>query len=345
MLKKRFFWSIIALVVLVGLIAGCSSSLSGTSADNKQSTKATENQQEDIGVLIAGSASQGGSNYLIMSGWTQLMKEKAGIQIRNESTGGPAANMMLMNSGEAQAGVLSGIVAREGMDGDGWTQGEKLENVRAIFGLHNLYMDGLALQDSGIKSFQDLDGKRVSVGPAGGTPYVLVKRVFKLLGIEPKIIELGQGDSIDALKNKQLDAVVFAGAFPRPAYVELEASSPVNYLSLTDSQIEKIVSEYPAFKAGVIPAGTYKYLEEDNKTLVDRYMYAVSGDLPEDVVYKLTKTTIDNFEEFQKVHKSLKTIELKDIAKVPIPLHPGAVKAMKEAGIEVPEASLPPEMK
>ena len=340
---KKVLYPVFTMLLASALVAGCgsttgsSSSSHGTSNASGSSGSGSSTSQ----VMIAGSASQGGANYLIMSGWAQLMKKYTGYQIRNESTGGPASNMQLMNTGKMSFGVISGVVGKEGYDGSGWSQGKKLDNVEALFGTNASYLDAIALQKSGIKSYDDLNGKKVSVGPAGGTSYVVAMKLFEVLGIHPKIVELGMNASVDALKNGQIDAMVVGGAFPRPAYVQLEATDPTTHLELTPAELQKAVSAFPAFQIGVIPKGTYKYLTHDEKTIEDQYFYAVSSNVPENVAYQVTKATLDHLQEFQQVHKSLKSLTLQQMVQVPIPLAPGAAKAFQEAGIQIPSAAQP----
>jgi TRAP transporter TAXI family solute receptor len=334
-MRRRFLGSLLAVAVAAAALAGC-----GSGASSGVPTKKVKPNQ-----LIAGSASQGGANYLIMSGWGDLMGKKGGTTVRVEATGGPRSNMELMGAGEAHVGVLSSIVAKEGYQGVGWANGKKVDNVRGMFGLNDLYMDGIALAKSGIKNIRDLEGKTVSFGSAGGTPKIMVSRVLEILGVKAKVVDLGQGDAIDALKNGQLDAVVFAGAFPRPAYVELMASHQVNFITMNEADLKKVVQTFDAFETGTIPKSAYKQMTADTLTLRDRYVYAVRADIDDEIVYKLVKATLDNLPEFQKVHKSLGKVKLEDMVRTGIPMHPGAIKAFEEKGIKVPANLIPPEAK
>lgn len=338
-MKKNIVF--IGFVLILGLslvLSGCSSQ---APANNDQNAKDKEVKPM---ALVAGSASSGGSNYLVMSGWAEIINQNTKHRITVEATGGPASNIQMIGNGDAQIGVVTMSVAQPAFDGKGWAEGKEYNMMRSMFGLHQAYMDGVTLEGKGIDSVSDLNGKSVSVGPAGGTPALAVPPVLEALGVTPKYVNLGQGDSINALKDGQIDAAIFFGGVPRPAFQELAASHPVIRLGLKDDDVKEITKEMPQYSIGTIKAGTYDYLKKDVLTLKDRYAYVVDKDVPDEVVYELVKTTIENRDKFVSVHKSLKILDSNDalLEGISIPLHPGAVKAYQEAGIKIPDILMPP---
>lgn len=299
--------------------------------------------------LLAGSASSGGSNYLIMSGWAQIINKNTPNKVIVQATGGPKSNILLMSKGSAQMGVVSMSVAGPAYAGKGWAKGKKYNFMRSLFGVHYAYLDGIALKKSGINNLKDLQGKTVSVGPAGGTPSLAVPPILKALGINANIVYLGQSDSINALKDGRIDAAVFFGGYPRPAYQELEASHPVNFLHLSNQDIKQVIHLNPYYTIGVIPKTVYKYLHHNARTLRDRYAYVVNkNSVSQKTAYELVKATLDHLNDFKQVHKAVAraiTSKASLLTGVVIPLDPGAVKAYREAGVKVPKRLLPPSMK
>lgn len=285
---------------------------------------------------VSGSASLGGANFLIMSGWANVMLRNAGARIVVESTGGPQSNIQLIENGDISMGVIAQTVATEGWNGTGWADKE-YRKVRSMFPVHEAFFDGLTLEENNIESIQDLEGKRVSVGPSGGTPSIAVPRIFEALDIDVELVFLDQGDSIRTLRDGQLDAVAFFGGYPRPAYQELSAAVPVRFLALTEEELETVTSTFPQYSTGVITADAYDYLEEDVVTLKDRYGYAVSKDVEADSVYEIVKATWENIEEFKEVHSGLAGLEPEFVNELNIPLHPGALRYYEEIGVEVDE--------
>ena len=293
-------------------------------------------QAADPNKLVGGSASLGGANYKIMSGWSLIIDRKMGKKVIIEATGGPVANLKLIERNEAQVGVVTQSLAWEGFAGKGWAD-KKYVLSRAMFAVHVAYLDGIVLAKSGIKDFMDMGGKNISVGPAGGTPAVVVKRICDFLGVKPNYRYLGQGDSMRSLKDGLIDGAIFMGGAPRPAFAQLGASVPVRSLHLTKEQLDRVSKAFPQYSTGVIKKGTYKYLEKDVHTLTDWYAYMVHKDLSDDLVYQLTKTTFENLDEFKKVHKAVKIMAPENVVRCQVPLHPGALKYFKEKGINVPE--------
>lgn len=299
--------------------------------------------------LVAGSASAGGANYLIMSGWAQLMNKYTPNKIIVQATGGPQSNIKLMANGSAQIGVVSMSIAGPAYVGKGWAKGKKYSFMRSLFGLDRAYLDGVALKSSGITSITGLSGKTVSDGPAGGTPSLAVPPILRALHVKANLVHLGQSDSMSALKDGRIDAALLFGGYPRPAYQELEASHPVNFLHLTQAEITKVIHLNPYYTEGTIPKSAYRYLKHNAKTLETRYAYVVDkNSVSSKVAYELVKATLKHLKAFKQVHKAIAralTTEASLLPGLVIPLDRGAVKAYREAGIKVPSRLLPPSMK
>ncbi|MDY0236959.1 MAG: TAXI family TRAP transporter solute-binding subunit [Gudongella sp.] len=343
---KRKLSLLFVIVLMLVLGAGCSQETTPEPVQPAESPVETPTEiaveETEPMTLIAGSASSGGANYLIMAGWGEIINNNTKHRIITEATGGPASNIELMANGDAQIGVIAMSIAMPAFKGEGWAEGKDFSNMRSMFGMHDALMDGITLEKSGIKTIFDLEGKTVSVGPAGGTPALAIPDILDYYGIKPVYVNLGQEDSINALKDGQLDAAFFFGGIPRPAFQELAASNNGVQIGLTDEQVEEIIKELPQYSKGVIPAGTYSYLTGDKLTIRDRYAYAVSADVPEGVVYEIVKATLDNFDTLKEVHGSVGALEIEELLDgVSIPLHKGAARAFEERGIEIPELIKP----
>jgi len=335
--KNVLFIGIVLILALSVVLTGCSNS---APVDNPD---AIDNEVKPM-ALVAGSASSGGANYLIMSGWAEIINQNSQHRVTVEATGGPASNIQMMGNGDAQIGVVTMSLAQPAYDGKGWAEGTKYDMMRSMFGVHEAFMDGVTLEGKGIDSLRDLEGKSVSLGPAGGTPALAVPPLLDVLGVNAKIVNLGQGDSINALKDGQIDAAIFFGGVPRPAFQELAASHPAIRLGLKDEDVKAITEKMPEYSIGIIKAGTYDYLDKEVLTLRDRYAFVIDKEIPDEVVYEIVKATIDNMDKFVAVHKSLNILNSNDalLDGISIPLHPGAVKAYQEAGINIPEKLMPP---
>jgi uncharacterized protein len=271
-----------------------------------------------------------------MSGWAEIINNNTQHRILNEATGGSIANLALMRNKDLDMGVTAAVIA-----------GDYLDEVRSMFAMHDGILDGVALARSGIRNLRDLEGKYVSPGSAGGIPALINPRVMDAFDVDVNWVYLGMSDSISALADGQIDACLMFGGMPRPAFEELDATHKAVRVGPSKEEAETIAAMYPEFETIVIPKETYGYLEEDEYAVRFRYTYAIHKDIPEQVVYELVKTTIEHWKDLRAVHASLQPVlnAPEDLAKVAgIYMHPGAIRAYREAGIPIPDGAVPPEM-
>lgn len=340
--KPKFFMVFLMLLMAVILFTACNTNndvaTTVTTAPTTGTSATTEPEQKaDPMTLQAGSASVGGANYLLMSGWTEIINENTSHRILNESTGGSMANMDLIMDKVLQIGVTAPVFMTD----------EHKDTFRALHAMHTGVFDGVALEKSGIRTLADLQGKYVSIGPAGGVPAVVNPKIMDVLGYNVNWVYLGQGDSISALQDNQIDAALMFGGIPRPAFEELDASHNAVRVGPSKEEADRIVEAMPEFEISIIPKDTYSYLEDDEYAVEFRYAYIVHKDVPEQVVYEITKATIENWKRLSEVHASLDGLitGADDLANVRgMYFHPGAIRAYREAGIEVHESTIPPEM-
>jgi TRAP transporter TAXI family solute receptor len=121
-----------------------------------------------------------------------------------------------------------------------------------------------------------------------------------------------------------------------PGLVQLEAMHKVHFVKISDSEIKKLREAVPAYVPVSVPAGTYKAMKTDYKTVAVWNHFLVNKNMPEDIAYKLVKATYENQEEFLKVHPISSTVTIENANKAIIPLHPGTIRYLNERGVKVP---------
>ena len=153
--------------------------------------------------LTFGTAPIGSTYFILLGGWAKLVTQYVGVPNAVESTGGPAANMVLIHKKELDLGAATNLVLWQGWNGKAWAKGNKYRNVRAILPLYPGVLQLYALEKSGIKgiSAKYLNGKKVNVGPPQTTPGILGPLVFDILNIKPKVVNLGWADFNSALRD------------------------------------------------------------------------------------------------------------------------------------------------
>lgn len=293
-----------------------------------------------------GSGSVGGMFYLMGGGISTLFNNKLSdhYTFSTESTGGGTANVSMVQSGDIEVGITMASTALAGWTGSAqWTRGVKFNKLRAMVALYPSSMTTYCLQSSGIKKMSDLNGKIVGLGPKGAAMDTSVRMIFEKLNIKPKQIHNDEySTTIKAIDDGVIDAAIVFQNAPWPSLLELEGTRKIAYIPLSNSERKKIQELYPFYSKSVIPGGVYKGAPKDVPTLEEWNFLICSSQMPEDEVYELTKTIYENNADLMAIHSCAKYATVENATNVSIPLHPGAIKYLKEKGIKVPAKLMPP---
>jgi TRAP transporter TAXI family solute receptor len=200
----------------------------------------------------------------------------------------------------------------------------------------------VALEKSGIKSVKDLAGKRAGVGPRAGTCGTYFPLMFKALGVDVTVRNGQASDMAGNLQDGLIDAFPFCAGIPIAAYSELETTNKVTFFTYTDDEIARLKKALPELSDSLIPKGTYKQQTADHKT-VGVFNFAIANkDVPEDLVYAVTKAVLENNPQLVKGHAAGKeTVTENWNRNTFLPFHPGTVRYYKEKGINIPKNLLP----
>lgn len=298
----------------------------------------TSEWQESFSV---GTASQGGTYYIYLSGWANMISSELGLSGGAEVTGGPVQNLALVNSGElAFAGSTTGAAADAMAGRSPLAPGLVMDNVCAMFPLYETPFALVSLSNSGIDTIDSIpDGARVGFGPAGGTSDTYFTGFLDLLGVDYSRRNGGWNDLAGQLQDGMIDAVAFAAGNPIPAIMQLEAQTDVNIIEFSEEEQAQILNDFPV-SAYQTPANSYSSLENDVRT-VSMWNFTIANcDLPEDFVYEVTRLTMEDNDRMVSIHNSAKTtVPENAVHNTVIPFHPGAARWFNENGYEI-EASL-----
>lgn len=288
--------------------------------------------------ITVGTASQGGTYYIYGSGWANMVGDALGISAGAEVTGGPVQNATLVEMGEHDFGMVTTGPLVQALAGKSeLAPGMTHDNVRAVFPMYQTTLQIITLASSGIESVADLDGKTVGVGPSGGTADMYHPQLFEKLGLNVRTRNGGASDQAGQLQDGLIDAFAFAAGIPISAFSQLEAQADVNIFSYSDADIEQIVADFPELSAGVIPASVYSSLDNDVSAL-SLWNFAVTHkDMPESLVYGVTKTVMENNDRMRQIHGAAReTLPENAQYNTIVNWHPGAVRWFEENGIEIP---------
>ncbi|WP_137388436.1 TAXI family TRAP transporter solute-binding subunit [Rhodoligotrophos defluvii] len=258
-------------------------------------------------------------------------------KISVQATKASVENLNLIQAGRAEVAFSLGDAVADAWNGEkeaGFNN--KLTKLRAIGGLYNNYVQIVASEASGIKTLADLKGKRISVGaPRSGTE-LNARAVLGAAGLTyddfSKVEYLPFGESVDLMKNRQLDVTLQSAGLGVSSIKDLATSIPIVVVPVPQDVVEKIGN--PAYQPSVIPAGTYEGQPADVPAVAITNILVTREDLSEDTVYQLTKSMFDHLSDLVSAHSAAKGIDPNKAAKnLPIPLHPGAERYYKETGV------------
>jgi len=262
----------------------------------------------------------------------QIKSSKPTVQATKASV----ENLNLLQQGKGEIAFTLGDSLADAWNGNtevGFKS--KLDKLRTVAAIYPNYIQIAALKDSGIKTLADLKGKKLSVGaPKSGTE-LNARAILHAAGMSYK--DLGQvqylpfNESVELMKNRQLDATLISAGLGVSAIRDLCASVECTIVEIPKSVTDKIGSPYLAQK---IPAGTYHGNDKDIETAAVQNYLVTRSNLSDAVVYDMTKTLFDSLPALQAAHAAAKAIDLKAAGKnPPVPLHPGAEKFYKEKGV------------
>jgi TRAP transporter TAXI family solute receptor len=296
--------------------------------------------------LTIGTASVGGTYFIYGGGWANLIQQELGVSTSTEVTGGPNQNMLLVQNQNVELGMVTMGPAWEGWTGEGdWTGGVEMRDVRALFPMYGTPFHIITLAGSGIDTVEGLQGRAVGVGPAGGTPGTYFPRFFEQLGIDIRVRQAGASDLASQLMDGQIDGFAFAAGIPIASFLEIEAQRSANIFTFDEEQQEQLLEAFFYLGPDTIPASAYTSLDEDLVT-VGMYNVAIGhADLPEDFVYEMVKTVLENQQFLIDTHQSAEETVPENMLpnNAFLWLHPGAIRYFEEIGISIPEALIPPE--
>ncbi|MEN8245330.1 MAG: TAXI family TRAP transporter solute-binding subunit [Thermodesulfobacteriota bacterium] len=268
-------------------------------------------------------------------------RKEHGIRCSVESTGGSVYNLNTIAAGELDMGVAQSDWQYHAYNGTSKNFKDKGPNkdLRAVFSVHPEPFTVVARADAGIKNFQDLKGKRVNIGNPGSGQRGTMEVVMKALGWTKKDFklasELKSAEQSKALCDNKVDAMVFTVGHPSGSIKEASTSCDSVLVNVTGPEVDKLVKEADYYRKATVPGGMYRGTPNDTKTFGVGATFVTSAKVPEKIIYNVVKAVFENFDSFKKLHPAFANLKKEEMIKdgLSAPLHKGAVKYYKEAGL------------
>jgi len=285
----------------------------------------------------------GGVYYPLGGGLANVLsKEIPGLQATAEVTGGSVDNLKLINSGQSELAFVMADAALDALNGEDKFKGSKVP-VRTLMVLYPNQMHVVTIEGTGIDKLADLKGKRVSTGSPGSATEVMAFRVIEAGGLDKdkdmKRERLGVAESVNAIKDRKIDAFFWVGGLPTAAVTDLAATPGVKMKMIDHSEVvDKMNAKHGnLYAASLIKAGVYPSQDKDNKNTVVWNILVANASLSDEMAYKVVKTMIEKKADLVAVHQEAKSFSLDNQIKSnsSIPWHPGAVKYFAEKGVKM----------
>jgi len=263
-----------------------------------------------------------------------------GIRCTVESTGGSVFNVNAVMAGDLEFGVVQSDRQFQAMKGLAeWKEKGPQKDLRAVFTIHPESITLVAADDAGIKSINDLRGKRVNIGNPGSGQRQNSIDGLKNAGInyekDLKAEGVKAAEAPGLLQDGRIDAFFYTVGHPSGAIKEATAGRrKVHFVPITG--VDKLLKKYPYYAKAMIPIKLYPGATntKDVETFGVKATFVTSAKVPDRVVYAITKEVFDNFEDFKKLHPAYQVLTKKNMLEgMSAPIHPGAMKYYKEAGL------------
>ena len=290
--------------------------------------------QTFINVLTGGTS---GVYYPLGVAISKIYGDKiANVKTQVQATKASVENLILLQQGRGEIAFTLGDSLKAAWEGDEEAGFKiKLDKLRTIGAIYPNYIQIVATAESGIKTLADLKGKSLSVGaPKSGTELnsrailAAAGMTYKDMG---KVEYLPFAESVDLMKNRQLNATLQSAGLGVASLKDLSTSTDIVVVSVPKATVDKIG---PPFVSVTIPANTYSGQDKDVPTAAVINYLVTSSAVSDDLAYHMTKLIYESLPELANAHAAGKEIKLETAATgSPVPLHPGAIRYFKEKGL------------
>lgn len=256
--------------------------------------------------------------------------------------GGGVGNIRDINSNKAQLGYTFSNVFAEALAKRAPFDKEDINQVSGFLTLYVSHYQAAVHDDSNINSYSDLKGKNIAPGRRNWSGEILTRRVLDAYGLNydsirdagGKINFVGFSDMTMLMRDKHIDCCMGCTAAPSAFLMDLKTTHKIRFLEIDEEHAKKIMDQYPGYSYTEMPANTYKDQPNPIKTLAAHTITVVRKDLPEELVYRMAKSVMENLAQVHEAHPvihymtketALAGFKLEDV-------HPGVIKYFKEIG-------------
>jgi TRAP transporter TAXI family solute receptor len=254
-----------------------------------------------------------------------------------QATAASAENVRLLEAERGELAFALGDVVADAWEGNedaGFTT--PLRKLRAVATIYPNYIQIVASADSGVRTLADLRGSRISVGAPGSGTELNARAILAAAGLSyddfSKVEYLSFSESVELIKNRQLDITLQSAGLGVASLRDLAASVPIVVIPIPADIVENVGRS--VYQPGTIPAGTYDGQLDAVETATVRNVLVTHDGVPDDVVYRMTAALFEHLDELAAAHAAASQITRDDaVRNLAVPLHPGAAAYYREVGL------------
>ena len=270
-------------------------------------------------------------------------RKQYNLRVTVESTGGSVFNVNAVMAGDLEFGLVQSDRQYQAWNGiKDWKDKGPQKKLRAICSFHPESITLVAGDDSGIENFMDLKGKHVNIGNPGSGQRGNSTDAFAACGIDWKTDLRAEGlkadESAKFLQDGRIDAFFYTVGHPNGSIKQATSGRrKVHIVPVTGACIDKLIAKWPFYAKAYVPIKFYPMAsnKENVDTFAVKTTFCTNADIPDDVVYAITKEVFDNLEAFKKLHAAYGILTKENMLEaLSAPIHPGAMKYYKEVGLK-----------
>jgi uncharacterized protein len=329
------------LALLPLALAACAGKAGAPAASGQTAPPAATQKVADT--LSIGTGAVTGVYYPTGGGICRMVtgsRSQHGMNCTIESTAGSIANIEGLRTGKFDMVIVQSDVQFEAYEGFGpFAQAGPDPDLRAVFSLHAEPFTVVARADSGIATIADLRGKRVNIGAPGSGARATTEAFMAANGWTladfAQAAELPLDEQAAALAAGRVDAIVFTVGHPSGEIYDATKKTAARLVPVAGPEVDRLIAETPYYAKATIPGGLYRGNDGPTRTFGVRATLVTTAATPDDVVYLVVKSVFENFEEFKSLHTALAQLDRREMARASLtaPLHPGAQRYYREAGL------------
>jgi hypothetical protein len=298
------------------------------------------------GLILAGQAAamelrimtgpQGGSWYPLGGAMAEILKKEIPGTTASVLPGAGIINIQGVESGRTEIGFGNSVSTVDAIAGREPFK-TPAKNIRQLATLYLQYFQIVVLEDSGIKGVPDLKGKSIAVQPRGNTGEQMTRELLQVYGLSykdmAKVSHVSYNDAVALMKDGHAQAFTLITTVPAATILDLASARKIRMLSVPEDKYKELLKINSGYARREIPKGTYPGVDYNVEAFGTYTHLMIRGDLPDDLVYAITKALAKNVDALGAVVKDVKGLNVKEMAfDVGVPYHPGALRFYKEAG-------------